>query len=372
MSDANAGAAGPPTSSNSSDLKGGGGLQRARSTQESSNFEPAAIERLSRQLASCTGASRVAVSELRRLRSGAVQENWALDAMFEGGVLAGARRLVLRADPATRLGESRDKASEFAIMRAVHAAGVAIPEPILCCADRAVIGKPFLVMQWLAGDADGATIVASSSADRAAIAVRLAQELAALHAIRPPRAELDLLGPPPPDAAQARIAALARALVARDDPYPVAEWALRWLARHAPPPVPPVLCHRDFRTGNYLVADGRFSALLDWEFAGWSDPGEDIGWFCLGCWRFGARLSEAGGLMPREIFCRAYEALGGAALDPERLRFWEVLAALRWLVIALEQRDRALVGGERALDLALTGRRPAECELEILMLLEAA
>jgi aminoglycoside phosphotransferase (APT) family kinase protein len=334
-------------------------------------FDRVAIARLNDHLARRTGAARVAVRELRRLPYGAVQENWALDAVFEGGALAGEQRLVLRADPATGLGESRDKASEFAVMRAVHGAGVTIPEPVLCCADRAAIGKPFLVMRWLPGEADGAAIVASSPEARAAIAARLAQELAALHAIRPPRAELDILGSPPRDAAQARIAALARALAGRDDPYPVAEWALRWLVRHSPPPAPPVLCHRDFRTGNYLVGDGGFIALLDWEFAGWSDPGEDIGWFCLGCWRVGARAREAGGLVPREVFCRAYEEAGGAAIDPERLRFWEMLAALRWLVIALEQRDRALLGGEPSLDLALTGRRPAECELEILMLMDA-
>jgi aminoglycoside phosphotransferase (APT) family kinase protein len=353
-------------------VKGGGGLSDLVTEHGSTARDARAMERLSAYLAARTGAARVVVRELRRLRSGAVQENWALDAVFEGGELAGEQRLVLRADPATALGESRDKASEFAIMSAVHAAGVTIAEPILCCADRAVIGKPFLVMRWLPGDADGTAIVASSPEVRAAIAARLAQVLAALHAIRPPRAELDILGPPPRDAGRARIAALARALAAHDDPHPVAEWALRWLIRHAPPPAPPVLCHRDFRTGNYLLADGRFAALLDWEFAGWSDASEDIGWFCLGCWRFGARVREAGGLVPRAVFCRAYEAAGGAALEPERLRFWEVLAALRWLVIALEQRDRALVGGEPSLDLALTGRRPAECELEMLMLMAAA
>jgi aminoglycoside phosphotransferase (APT) family kinase protein len=362
----------PPTSSSSSALKGGGRLQRVRSTQVSLTFDSTTTNRLGDYLAARTGAARVAVSELRRLRYGAVQENWAFEAVFEGGALAGGQCLVLRADPATGLGESRDKASEFAIMRAVHAAGVTIPKPILCCTEEAVIGKPFLVMQWMPGDADGAGIVASPAPARAAIATRLAQELAALHAIRPPRAELHSLGPPPRDAAQARIAALTRALAGRDEPYPVAEWALRWLIRRAPAPAPPVLCHRDFRTGNYVVADGRFTALLDWEFAGWSDPGEDIAWFCLGCWRFGARQCEAGGLVSREIFCRAFERAGGAALDPERLRFWEVLAALRWLVIALEQRDRALVGGEPSLGLALTGRRPAECELEILMLMDAA
>ena len=65
---------------------------------------------------------------------------------------------------------------------------------------------------------------------------------------------------------------------------------------------------------------------------------------------------------------RAYAQASGRSVDPERVRWWEVMAALRWLVLALRQRDRCLLGGERSLDLALTGRRPAECELEILKL----
>jgi len=40
-------------------------------------------------------------------------------------------------------------------------------------------------------------------------------------------------------------------------------------------------------------------------------------------------------------------------------------------VIALQQADRHMIGGERDLDLALTGRRATECELELLMLLDA-
>ena len=152
----------------------------------------------------------------------------------------------------------------------------------------------------------------------------------------------------------------------------MAEWGLRWLIRHAPPPVPSVLCHGDFRTGNYLADADGFVALLDWEFARWSDRDEDIGWFCLGCWRFGAYAREAGGIASRDVFYRAYEAAAGRALDQTRIRYWEVMAALRWLVLALQQRDRFLRGGERSLDLALTGRRPAECEFEILRLTEAA
>jgi aminoglycoside phosphotransferase (APT) family kinase protein len=326
-------------------------------------------ERLARFLCEAAGARAVDIVELRRLSGGAVQENWLLVVAIEGGAFAGPQKLVLRTDAATSLSMSCDRASEFAVQRLVHAGGVTVPEPLFLCRDVTVVGKPFFVMRWLPGIATGERIVGGElGGSRAVLAERLAQELAKLHKLRPPHDAVVGLAAPPNDAAKARLGPLARFLEAHDEPHPVAEWGIRWLMRHAPPPVAPVLCHGDFRTGNYLADERGFTALLDWDFAGWSDPDEDIGWFCLGYWRFGAYAREAGGLVPRAAFHRAYEAASGRAIDPGRVRYWEVMAALRWLVIALEQRDRFLRGGERSLQLLLNGRRPAECELEILRL----
>jgi hypothetical protein len=52
------------------------------------------------------------------------------------------------------------------------------------------------------------------------------------------------------------------------------------------------------------------------------------------------------------------------------VHFWEVLANVRWAMIALQQSDRYLVGGARDLVTAIIGRRATECELELLMLLD--
>ena len=328
---------------------------------------------LERYLAAATGARSAAIGTLRRLPGGAVQQNWRVDLRLDGGTLAGSRRLVLRTDAATRLGLGLDRAAEFHVLRAVHAAGLSVPQPLLLCEETGVIGRPFFLMAFVAGAAEGARIVAGElGGERAALIARLAQELALLHAMTPPRSGLGSLPPPPADAAQARLEECARLLAGDGAPHPVAEWGLRWLIRHAPAPVAPVLCHGDFRTGNFLADAQGLTAVLDWEFAGWSDPDEDLGWFCLGPWRFGAYRREAGGIAARAAFYRAYEAASGRAVAAQRVRWWEVMAALRWLVIALRQRDRCLVGGERSLDLALTGRRPAECEIEILKLTEAA
>jgi aminoglycoside phosphotransferase (APT) family kinase protein len=150
----------------------------------------------------------------------------------------------------------------------------------------------------------------------------------------------------------------------------VLEWGIRWLETHIPPPTAPVLCHHDFRTGNYMLNGTELTGILDWEFSGWGDPHEDIGWFCSKGWRFARLDREAGGIADRAPFYRGYESESGRPVDPRKVFFWEVLASVRWAIIALQQSDRCMIGGERNLDLALTGRRATECELEILMLLD--
>ncbi|MDX1515175.1 MAG: phosphotransferase, partial [Gammaproteobacteria bacterium] len=109
------------------------------------------------------------------------------------------------------------------------------------------------------------------------------------------------------------------------------------------------------------------TGILDWEFAAWSDFHEDIGWFCARCWRFGRYDREAGGMGSREAFYRGYERASGAEIDREAVYYWEVMAAVRWAVIALQQAERHLSGEEDSLELALTGRMVPEMEIDMLL-----
>ncbi len=312
-----------------------------------------------------SGAEAIADWRITPLLAGAVLRHFRLDFVLKGGPSAGPQSWVLRTNGLTPLGMGLTRAREFALQRALHRAGLPVAEPLFMCCDADVFGAPFYLMRFMAGEADGARIAAAGSNER--LAAELADALARLHALAWGE-RLHILGAPPADTGQARLDEISRLLAEDDAPHPVAEWALDWLHRHKPSPIPAVLCHGDFRTGNYLVADGGLSAILDWDFAGWSDPDEDIAWFCSACWRFGAFAREAGGIASRDVFLRVYAARAERPIDPVRLHWWEVMAALRWLAIALKQRDRYLKHGERLLDLALTGRRPAECELELLLL----
>ena len=181
---------------------------------------------------------------------------------------------------------------------------------------------------------------------------------------------IGFLPSPNESSAEAQIAGFRAYLDHHPQPRPVLEWAIRWLAAHVPPPLAPVLCHRDFRTGNYMVDGTRLTGILDWEFAGWGDPDEDIGWFCCKGWRFARLDREAGGIAERAQFYPGYESAAGRRLDPDRIRFWEIFANVRWAIIALQQSDRYLIGGARDLSTAVIGRRAGECELELLMLLD--
>ncbi|MNH35246.1 hypothetical protein D3C79_959160 [compost metagenome] len=60
--------------------------------------------------------------------------------------------------------------------------------------------------------------------------------------------------------------------------------------------------------------------------------------------------------------------MSALALDTQALRFWQVMAHLRWAVIALQQAERHASGQQRSLELALTGRMVSELEQELLLL----
>lgn len=318
------------------------------------------------------GAASVEFSELRLLSGGAIQENWLAVARIEGGPLTGTQELVVRADSPTGVSISHGRAQEFALLRAAFAAGVTVPEPLWLCAGREVIGRPFFVMRRVAGTATGHQVVKDRSlgGDRAELARRLGAELARIHSIRPPRADLDFL-PSYAEAPALHLIQLHRDyLDNHHTPHPLLEWGLRWLERHAPPRGELVLCHRDFRTGNYMVDGNGLTAILDWEFAGWSDPLEDLGWFCARCWRFGADALEAGGIGQREDFYQGYESVIGHPIDRAQIAYWEVMAHMNWAIIAIQQAERHLSGEEDSLLLALTGHIVPELEYEILRMTE--
>lgn len=327
-------------------------------------------------LAGALRASQVAIERWERLSGGAIQENIALDALVEGGPFEGRHEWVLRTDAPSAVAVSHTRAEEYEILRTAHAAGVRVPEPLFACRDGA--GPDFFVMRRVPGTAAGHRLAKDDSLvpNRAALARELGENLARLHRVKPPVATLDFLGEPPADHAQTTIAGYRRDLdrlsAVRGEAWPALEWGLAWCARNAPASLPTCLLHRDYRTGNHLVHEGRLAATLDWEFAGWGDAREDLGWMLARCWRFGRPDREAGGIGEAADFLAGYAAAGGRETAWEETLYWQAMAHLRWAVIALQQAQRHRSGSQRSLELALTAHIVPELESEIIALTESA
>ena len=309
------------------------------------------MEPLAAFIAAAAGARAVRIVRNERLSGGSIQQNFALDVTIDGRDEA----FVLRKDAPSALAVSHSRSEEFALLRAAFDAGVTVPEPLWACDDPAVAGAPFFIMRRVAGTAVGRRIVRDETlgGDRATLAARLGEQLARIHTIRPPRSDLAFLGAP--HTVRDFVAAAYAFLDATGRREPALELGLRWLDVNAPAPEAAVLLHHDFRTGNYMLDGNGITAILEWEFAGWGDPHEDIGWFCAPSWRFGASGREAGGIGTRAAFYAGYERASGRRIDAARAGYWETFATARWAILARRQTERYRSGAERSLELALIG-----------------
>lgn len=329
--------------------------------------DDATRDRLARFVRHVSEAREVRIERLVRMSGGAVQQNWALDAELAGGRLPGAHRWVLRIDAPAAVPESLTRAQEFAVLAVMHDAAVPAPRPLWLCEDSDVAGSPFFLMERLPGVAAGHRLVRESAfvPDHAQLARDLATALARIHGVPPDHSRLTFL---PTRHARDSIAHYRRYLDRLGEAHPVLEWGLRWCEVHAPLHEETTVIHCDYRTGNYLVADGRLSGVLDWEFAARGNPVEDIGWLTAKCWRFGRPERTVGGVADADHFLEEYAMHTGRRPDAAALRYWQAMAHLRWAVIALQQRERHRSGIEPSLELALTGHIVSDLELEILAL----
>ncbi|WP_331769106.1 phosphotransferase family protein (plasmid) [Embleya sp. NBC_00888] len=302
----------------------------------------------------------VTVSNPRRLSGGASMETWAAEI---DGDFPAARIIIRRDRPGTPLSSRHDEA---ALLRVVHAAAVPVPQVLAQSApDEA---PAYLVMEFLKGETIPRKLLRNPEFGRAreVLVEQVGRTLAAIHTVFAER--VPFLGPAR-DAAEA-VAQMDTWLTRLDVGSPILELAARWLAANAPPAGPASLVHGDVRTGNLLVAPDGLVAVLDWELAHVGAPAEDLGWFCTRAWQFGADAKPAGGFGTREELLAAYTAAGGSPITRPELHFWEVFGTFKWALTCVTQSRLHLSGQVRSVELAAIGRRLAEAEYDLVVLLQ--
>jgi len=315
-------------------------------------------------------ARDLAVANIARIPGGASRETWSFDARWsEDGAGTVERALIVRRDPPASLLESNNDL-EFDLYTALADSTIPVPPVHWIERDGAWLERPFFVMSRLPGSSDARTLTRSPelAEARPAITREKARILADIHAFD--IAALPSLERPAGDPASHEIARWERTM--RQDtlePQPVLELAFSWLKRHLPPPPERLaLVHADYRTGNFLYEGARITGVLDWEMAHAGDPMEDVGWVCVKSWRW-AGDDRVGGLCSRDEFFRLYEEAGGARVDRDAVRFWEVLGNVKLAIIFITG-TKAILGGKTPdLLLALTAFINPSIETEILELI---
>jgi aminoglycoside phosphotransferase (APT) family kinase protein len=299
------------------------------------------------------------VEGLRRVSGGASRETWLFDALRADGARHG---LVLRRDPGGHGGQS-DRATEYALLVATAAAGVAVPRPLLLLEAADGLGTGF-VMERIEGETIARRILrdAEYEAARPHLAAQCGSIAAAIHAV-----DTTSLPELPVLAAAAQLDQYRSVLDALGEPHPALEVGLRGLGERLPPPPPaPRLVHGDFRNGNLVVGTDGLRAVLDWELAHLGDPAEDLGWLCVRSWRFGVDDHVVGGFGHLDALLDAYRAAGGDAPDPEVVHFWMTFGTLKWGAMTVLQAFAHLQGAVRSVELATLGRRVVEMEWDLL------
>jgi aminoglycoside phosphotransferase (APT) family kinase protein len=318
---------------------------------------------LGRSLASwCPGAT--GVINATRLSGGASQETWSFDIVHPDGNIAAILRRApsgYGAAPARAAGLN----AEAALMQRAYEAGVPSPQVLHVLEPEDELGSGF-IMQRIAGETIPRKIMRDGqfAQVRSKLARRLGEVLATIHGLTSSQLpELRRM------TATEEIAELERDYRGFNWPRPVFELALRWLRDGDPgPPQDVTLVHGDFRHGNLIIGSDGLRAVLDWELAHLGDPMEDLGWICVNSWRFGAIDKPVGGFGAREELFAGYES-AGRRVDPDRVKFWEVMGTLRWGVMCCGMMQRFRISPERSVERAMIGRRASETEIDLLRLL---
>ncbi len=194
---------------------------------------------------------------------------------------AASGRYVLRRKPPGELLKSAHAVErEFRVMKALAETAVPVPKMLHLCEDEAVLGKPFFVMEHVAGETlvDPRCLGLAAEA-RVALYDAMNATLAALHQVDFKAVGLGDFGPPGDYFARQLTRWIGQYRATETGTLPQMEALIGWLEANLPAADGrAALVHGDYRLDNMLVdpATGAVRALVDWELSTIGHPLADL------------------------------------------------------------------------------------------------
>jgi aminoglycoside phosphotransferase (APT) family kinase protein len=248
---------------------------------------------------------------------------------------AGRRDVVLRLRPRPpALLEPYDLERQFHILRALERTPVRAPRALWLERTGDVLGRPFFVMERVAGDVYEMDVPPDATPECVRrMCLSMADHLAAIHNVDLSATGLDSLadGADHLDRELAHWANEMRRV--QRGPLPALERLLEALRETKPEPCPTVrLVHGDAKPGNFAFVGDEVSAVFDWEMTTVGDPLTDIGWMEL-LWMQPVGITSHPSAPPIDEFLARYEAISG--IGTRNREWYRALNAFKMAVICL-------------------------------------
>jgi aminoglycoside phosphotransferase (APT) family kinase protein len=223
------------------------------------------------------------------------------------------RRYVLRRKPPGKLLPSAHAVDrEHRIISALAAQHFPVPEPVLYCADEAVVGTAFFLMAYVEGRVFWEPqMPGSHPAERAAVYDAMNEALARLHAFDPAAIGLADYGRGENYVARQVERWSKQYRASQTETIDDMEHLIGWLPEHLPPAAPVRVVHGDYRLDNIILEPDApaIAAVLDWELSTLGDPLADFSYHLMG-WHMPPSDAGTGSLVGHDL-----AALGIPSLD---------------------------------------------------------
>jgi aminoglycoside phosphotransferase (APT) family kinase protein len=330
------------------------------------------------------GASHVTVGGFDKPKSGFSAETSVFDAEIDSPNGRSTQRLVLRREvpdpavyPQQAPGYEVEVDIQYRCMAAVAAYGSVPVAPLIGYErDPAVLGAPFFVMGYVAGDVptesppytESGFFVDASPADRRRLVENGVRTLAALHRLDWRTAGLEWLVPPGVTPGTAQQLAVWEAYARREldgREHPLLDEALAWLHANLPSDERIGFCWGDPRPGNIIWQDYTPVCLTDFEAASIASPLQDLGWWLM----FDRTMHPDGSRLdgdPTRDEQRAMYAQA-AGIDVPDTTFHEIFAAARYAAIVVRVMNRMVARGHLPTTQTIWLENPATQALRELM-----
>jgi aminoglycoside phosphotransferase (APT) family kinase protein len=202
----------------------------------------------------------------------------------------GAQEYVLRRPPfGNQVKSAHDMSREFNVLSKLSEIYSPAPKPLIYCADEAVIGSEFYLMQRRNGliiRGKSPEILKNSAELQRKVCESFVENLANLHALDYQKAGLGDLGKPAGYAQRQVEGWTKRYFNAKTGENAELEKALEWLNANIPSKNGAALVHNDYKFDNVMLNPENLTeivAVLDWEMTTVGEPLMDLG-TTLGYW----------------------------------------------------------------------------------------